>query len=1045
MDKKVLIWMDPNISDEENEYYQKMLKVCIPESYFFDNVDNGIEQLKLVYFKYTVIILSCQFYDYFYTRFQNNLKHFYSLSKVYIFTSEGNKYLVNEGLYNYQRKIYYIDELINEINKPHLIELQENSIQSELYNINEMYECKVQELTFDIVNQLEDMIFPIFFKNIITDFDYKEQKKFQENVYKDYSSNENVKDLLLPIFDYKSIPIELLSKIYARLYTIDSDFYFQLNSKLKEGYGKEYIPFIKCLYEGINSKTLNSYFSKQLYRGSNIEKSEFDRLNKIIKNKNNFPKLIVFSRAFLSFSEDISVALQFINKKKNCYEILYEIEKPKSQLDISLCSNADIGKITFFNDEKEILFFPGSIFEVINIEEKERIKKIKLCYLGKYKKQIKIKYLHNNCFQYMNSNTKFYKFTQQKSNKEEEKKNENLSLFSFSNLEKKINKSLIKNLDSKIIKTEKENNFIKKLISPSINIELKLLYRKSIDGDSFETFHNKCDNIKENIIFVKSKEGIKFGGYYPNNWESLDNEVQFFCNDVKLFNIREQKIFSYKTNIKYNIIKSKNNGPNFTADFSFSLVDMNMCCSCGDDAFLDKKNLANNKVDYFLVDEVEVFQIIYEDLEDELTNGFSKEICINLDKETTTNDSSYPIDSIKMKESKTNDIHNLIQLTSIETIKQKKNNFILCYYNIKTKDVNKEIQLINYFSKTKKDSNYELSGIENEVEIKNKCENYLKNQKIGISHRFKEEGIYSIKIECKNPLININFMFSNCNSLISINFCHFKSISLNNTSFLFNQCNYLENIDFSNFNTSNIINMSHMFGECESIKILNLNDFNTKNVTNMSEMFFCCYKLEHLNIKSFNTHIVTKMNHMFFQCNSLKELNINHFVTNNVLDMSFMFFNCNSLKKLQIKINTEKCINMEYMFAKCSSLISLDLSKFNTLNVTNMNSMFSQCESLIYLNLNNFDTRKVKNMENMFNNCVSLINLMFSNSLIDNVEMMNNLFHNCFKLEKLDITKFKLPPNMIYKNIFSNINKNCILTTNDITLQKEFLKTIKKN
>ena len=84
-----------------------------------------------------------------------------------------------------------------------------------------------------------------------------------------------------------------------------------------------------------------------------------------------------------------------------------------------------------------------------------------------------------------------------------------------------------------------------------------------------------------------------------------------------------------------------------------------------------------------------------------------------------------------------------------------------------------------------------MSGIENEVEIKNKCENYLKNQKIGISHRFKEEGIYSIKIECKNPLININFMFSNCNSLISINFCHFKSISLNNTSFLFNQCNYL--------------------------------------------------------------------------------------------------------------------------------------------------------------------------------------------------------------------------------------------------------------
>ena len=102
--------------------------------------------------------------------------------------------------------------MINEIKKPHLIELKENSIQNELYNINELYECKVKELSFDIVNQLEDMILLIFFKNIITDFDYKELIKFQENLYNGYSSNENVKDLLLPIFDYKIIPIESLSK-----------------------------------------------------------------------------------------------------------------------------------------------------------------------------------------------------------------------------------------------------------------------------------------------------------------------------------------------------------------------------------------------------------------------------------------------------------------------------------------------------------------------------------------------------------------------------------------------------------------------------------------------------------------------------------------------------------------------------------------------------------------------------------------------------------------------------------------------------------------
>ena len=70
-----------------------------------------------------------------------------------------------------------------------------------------------------------------------------------------------------------------------------------------------------------------------------------------------------------------------------------------------------------------------------------------------------------------------------------------------------------------------------------------MLYRKSIDGDSFEAFHNKCDNINENIIFVKSKEGKKFGGYYPNHWESINEQLKYFCNDVKIFSIDRTKNF----------------------------------------------------------------------------------------------------------------------------------------------------------------------------------------------------------------------------------------------------------------------------------------------------------------------------------------------------------------------------------------------------------------------------------------------------------------------------------------------------------------------
>ena len=1001
MKKKILIWMDPNISSEENVDYQKTLKKYIPESYFFDSVDKGIEQFKSIYFKDTIIILSCRLYDDFYNKFQDNLNNFYSLSKVYIFTSEYNNYLVNEGLYNYQKKVRCIEDLIDEITEPHFIE-KSNPSQINFnspYNINEIYECKEEDFSFDIINQLEDFILPIFFQNLITDYDYNEQKTFQKNVYDDYSTSEEIKDLFLPIFDYKIIPIQLLSKIYARLYTIESDFYFNLNSKLKEGYGKEYIPFIKCLYEGINKKTLTPFFSEKLYRGTNISKNEFDKLNNIFKTKQkDFPKIIVFSRAFLSFSKDKNTALGFINNSMiNYYKILFEIEKTNSKLDISLCSNADIRKMSIY-DEEEIIFFPGSTFEVKIIDDVNEIKKITLVYLGKYKKLIKKKYLHNNFFKLIKYDSKFYEFLQQKTKKEKEIKNEDLSLFNISLMEKKIRRSLIPDLDSKIIKTEKENLFIKKLISPAINITLKLLYRKSIDGDSFEAFHNKCDNINENIIFVKSKEGKKFGGYYPNHWESINEQLKYFCNDVKIFSIDRQKIFSYKTNIKYNIIKSKNFGPNFTGDFSFIIKDMNMCYSCGDDAFLNEKNLAYNKNDCFPVDEVEVFQIIYEDLEDEVTNGFSEEICLELDENIKTN-----------KDYEQNINH------FIKTVEPQ--NYILCYYQIKSCDLNKSIQLINFFSKIHMNENYKNKGIDNENEIKNNCEVYFKGKKIDFSYQFKEKDLYEIKILCKKPLKNINFMFSNCTSLSSIDFSHFNSDFIINTSYLFNKCYNLENIKFPYFNTSNVTNMSHMFGECESIKTLNLNHFNTINVTNMSEMFFCCYKLENLNIENFNTEKVTKMNHMFYQCTLLKNLNL-LFKTDNVLDMSFMFFNCISLDNLTIKFNTKNCINMEYMFSKCSSLISIDLSHFNTLNVKNMKYMFNECESLNSLNLENFDIRNVKNMEYMFSNCKSL---------------------------KFLILNFKLQPHINYNNIFLNINRKCRLIAKEQTILNYFYNNTNEN
>ena len=58
----------------------------------------------------------------------------------------------------------------------------------------------------------------------------------------------------------------------------------------------------------------------------------------------------------------------------------------------NLSTHGDIEKISFFPDEREVLFFPFSSFEIKDIKEvyngNENIYEIKLLYLGKYLKDI---------------------------------------------------------------------------------------------------------------------------------------------------------------------------------------------------------------------------------------------------------------------------------------------------------------------------------------------------------------------------------------------------------------------------------------------------------------------------------------------------------------------------------------------------------------------------------------------------------------------------------------------------------------------------------
>ena len=257
-----------------------------------------------------------------------------------------------------------------------------------------------------------------------------------------------------------------------------------------------------------------------------------------------------------------------------------------------------------------------------------------------------------------------------------------------------------------------------------------------------------------------------------------------------------------------------------------------------------------------------------------------------------------------------------------------------------------------------------------------------------------------------SQVTNMEFMFSYCRSLTSLDLSHFDTSNVTNMRWMFRQYS-LTSIDVSHFDTSNVTDMYMMFYQCRNLASLDLSNFDTSKVTDMSEMFYECNSLTSLDISSFNTSNVTNMARMFVNCYSLASINVSHFVTSKVTDMAGMFASCSSLTSLDVThFDTSNVLSFSGMFASCSSLTSLDVTNFDTSKATNMRAMFSLCNALTTLDLSSFDTSNVTDMWYMFEGCSGLTTLDLSNFDTSNVTKMESMFKGCSGLTILDLSNF---------------------------------------
>ena len=93
-----------------------------------------------------------------------------------------------------------------------------------------------------------------------------------------------------------------------------------------------------------------------------------------------------------------------------------------------------------------------------------------------------------------------------------------------------------------IIKSMKELELLtRKINKNNKKIVLNLLYKATIDSDSAEIFHNKCDFAKKTVVLIETKFGKRFGGYTSCDWKG--NNIEKKDNNAFLFSLDKMKIY----------------------------------------------------------------------------------------------------------------------------------------------------------------------------------------------------------------------------------------------------------------------------------------------------------------------------------------------------------------------------------------------------------------------------------------------------------------------------------------------------------------------
>ena len=339
-----VLWLDAKVNDSENKGYQEILKDIdqiniIP----FDEINRCIEEIKKIRYVKTFIITSGSILNDFQKELKKIIKEIEILPEIFIFTSFRKFLLVKQNIYNYNFPLLNPNSVFSYFDP-----IKKRLSEKKLYDPKnkEPIEFQIDKtFTFEYIEELNQLTLPAYISDKIEYPTKKDILNFNKFLLDKFSKAEEFGLLIQQLILNITIPFEILIKYYLRAYTLQSDFYKEMNYCLERKKGKDYETYIKVLYHSLHLEYIKPAEEKKLFRGSVIKKEELEYIKEAFKNKKkNLPACICYNKSFLSSSYEEKVALGFLiqkKKKENEEYVLYELEK-RTELDKQNATNSNI-------------------------------------------------------------------------------------------------------------------------------------------------------------------------------------------------------------------------------------------------------------------------------------------------------------------------------------------------------------------------------------------------------------------------------------------------------------------------------------------------------------------------------------------------------------------------------------------------------------------------------------------------------------------------------------------------------------------------------